>query len=58
MIKEKERVLKAFEGVDQGDLKSFFGVEIGISDTQITLSMKYYWKKVMKRFGISIDEKC
>ena len=57
MIKEKEQLLKAFEGVDQGDLKSFCGVEIDISDTQITLSMKYYWKKVMKRFGISNDEK-
>ena len=42
MIKEKEQLLKAFEGVDQGDLKSFCGVEIDISDTQITLSMKYY----------------
>jgi hypothetical protein len=56
MIKEKEQLLKAFEGVDQGDLKSFCGVEIEISDTQITLSMKYYWKKVMKRFGISNEK--
>jgi hypothetical protein len=45
MIQEKERLLKAFEGVDQGDLKSFCGVEIDISDTQINLSMAYYWKK-------------
>jgi hypothetical protein len=57
MTKEKERLLKAFEGVDQGDLKSFCGVEIEILDTQITLSMNYYWKKVMKRFGISNNAK-
>jgi hypothetical protein len=60
MTKEKERLLKAFEGVDQGDLKSFCGVEIEIiiSDTQITLlSMKYCWKKAMKRFGISDNAK-
>jgi hypothetical protein len=57
MLKEKENLLKAFDGVDQGNLKSFCGVEIDISDTKITLSMQYYWKKVMKRFGISAQEK-
>ena len=57
MNHEKAQLLKAFEGVDQGDLKSFCGVEIDISDTQINLSMAYYWKKVMKRFGISAQDK-
>jgi hypothetical protein len=57
MMKEKENLLNAFEGVDQGNLKSFCGVEINISDTKITLSMQYYWQKVMKRFGISVQER-
>ncbi len=57
MNEEKERLLKAFEGVDQGDLKSFCGVEIDISDTQINLFMEYYWRKLMKRFGISAQDK-
>ena len=57
MNHEKAQLLQAFEGVDQGDLKSFCGVEIDISDTQINLSMAYYWKKVMKRFGISAQDK-
>jgi hypothetical protein len=57
MIKEKEKLLRAFDGIDQGTLKSFCGVEIDISDEKITLSMQYYWKKVMKRFGILPDDK-
>ena len=57
MNAEKEKLLTAFEGVDQGDLKSFCGVEIDISDTQINLSMEYYWRKVMKRFGIAALDK-
>ena len=57
MNHEKAQLLHAFEGVDQGNLKSFCGVEIDISDTQINLSMAYYWKKVMKRFGISAKDK-
>ena len=56
MMLEKEKLLKAFEGVDQGTLSSFCGVEIKISDSQITLSMKYYWKKIMQRFGISAND--
>jgi len=57
MLQEKENLLKTFEGIDQGNLKSFCGVEIDICDTKITLSMQYYWKKVMKRFGIKAQEK-
>ena len=57
MLKEKEILLTAFEGVDQGNLSSFCGVEIETSDEKITLSMQYYWNKVMKRFNISESEK-
>ena len=57
MLKEKDRLLKVFEGVDQGILKSFCGVEIDISDSKISLSMNYYWRKVMKKFGIAEYEK-
>ena len=57
MLKEKEILLQAFEGVDQGDLSSFCGVEINIKESGISLTMKYYWNKVLKRFGISTDSK-
>ncbi len=57
MLKEKDILLQAFEGVDQGTLKSFCGVEIDISAEIITLSMEYYWRKVMKRFGIQANDK-
>jgi transposase InsO family protein len=57
MLKEKSKLLKAFEGVDQGTLKSFCGVEIDISENKITLSMRYYWKKVMQRFGTQPNDK-
>jgi hypothetical protein len=57
MMKEKHTLLEAFEGVDQGSLSSFCGVEINIDEKGIALSMKYYWNKVMKRFGILDDEK-
>jgi hypothetical protein len=53
MLKEKKTLLKAFEGVDQGNLSSFCGVEIEITEEKISLSMNYYWKKIMKRFGIA-----
>jgi hypothetical protein len=57
MLKAKDKLLRVFEGVDQGTLKSFCGAEIEITDSRITLSMKYYWQKLMKRFGISPTEK-
>jgi hypothetical protein len=57
MLKEKDKLLKFFEGVDQGILKSFCGVEIDISESKISLSMNYYWRKVMEKFGIAEYEK-
>jgi hypothetical protein len=49
-------LLQAFDGVDQGDLKSFCGVEIDIRPESISLSMDYYWNKLMKKFHISKTE--
>jgi hypothetical protein len=57
MLQEKRTLLTAFEGVDQGNLSSFCGVEVEINDNGIKLSMEYYWQKIMKRFGISNDAK-
>ena len=57
MLKEKKSLLKAFEGVDQGNLSSFCGVEIEITEDKISLSINYYWKKIMKRFGIAENKK-
>jgi hypothetical protein len=57
MLQEKETLLKAFEGIDQGNLSSFCGVEVEISDNGITLSMNYYWEKIFKRFGVSAEAK-
>ncbi len=37
MLKEKDKLLKVFDGIDQGTLKSFCGVEIDISDNKITI---------------------
>ena len=56
MLLEKESLLYLFDGIDQGMLKSFCGVEIDISDNKISLGMNYYWKKVMKKFGIKSEE--
>ncbi len=57
MQKEKLILLNAFEGVDQGNLSSFRGVEITMDEKGIKLSMMYYWKKLMKRFGTSENSK-
>ena len=57
MQNEKQILLNAFEGIDQGDLLSFCGVEIAISDDRIVLSMEYYWKRIMKKFGILEKDK-
>jgi hypothetical protein len=48
----KKTLLKAFDGVDQGDLTSFCGVEIDQQPDSSTLSMDYYWKKLMAKFDI------
>ncbi len=57
MQKEKQILLTAFEGVDQGNLSSFCGVEVEMNEGSIVLSMAYYWKRIMKKFGISENEK-
>jgi hypothetical protein len=57
MMREKQILLTAFEGVDQGSLSSFCGVEIAIDKKGIRLSMSYYWKKLMQRFGIAEEDK-
>ena len=52
----KKQLLEAFDGVDQGDLTSFCGVEINRQADSITLSMDYYWKKLMTKFDIGPDD--
>ena len=49
----KIQLLQAFEGVDQGDLTSFCGVEINSTPTSLELSMDYYWDKLLTKFDIS-----
>ena len=49
MLAAKEKLLQVFDGVDQGTLTSFCGVEINITESQINLSMGYYWRKIMER---------
>ena len=48
----KKLLLEAFEGSDQGVLTSFCGVKIDVKDSGVSLSMSYYWDKVLKKFGI------
>jgi hypothetical protein len=48
----KTQLLRAFEGVDQGDLTSFCGVEINASPDSMELSMDYYWDKLLKKFNV------
>ena len=48
----KTQLLQAFDGVDQGDLTSFCGVEIDIQKESISLSMDYYWKRLMQKFNV------
>jgi hypothetical protein len=52
----KADLLKAFDGTDNGNLTSFCGVEIKITDNQISLSMEYYWKKLMEKFNVPENE--
>ena len=56
LAKVKQTLLQAFDGIDQGNLKSFCGVEIDIKPESISLSMDYYWTKLMKKFNISEKE--
>ena len=52
----KAELLQAFEGTDNGNLTSFCGVEVKTSQNQISLSMEYYWDKLMRKFEIKHDE--
>jgi hypothetical protein len=56
MNKAKAELLQAFEGTDNGNLTSFCGVEVKTSQNQISLSMEYYWDKLMRKFEIKHDE--
>jgi transposase InsO family protein len=52
----KEDLLKAFDGTDNGNLTSFCGVEIKVKENQISLSMEYYWNKLMAKFNVPEHE--
>jgi hypothetical protein len=52
----KAELLQAFEGTDNGDLTSFCGVEIRTNDHVTSLSMEYYWDKLMKKFNVNSNE--
>ena len=52
----KSELLTAFEGTDNGLLTSFCGVEIKVTQNQISLSMEYYWNKLMDKFNVSAHE--
>jgi len=52
----KAELLKAFEGTDNGTLTSFCGVEIKSNEERVSLSMEYYWDKLMRKFNVKSDE--
>lgn len=52
----KAELLAAFDGTDNGNLSSFCGVEIKVAADQISLSMEYYWKKLMAKFQVPEHE--
>jgi hypothetical protein len=52
----KSELLAVFEGTDNGNLASFCGVEVKRTENQISLSMEYYWDKLMKKFDVKEDE--
>jgi hypothetical protein len=52
----KAELLQAFEGTDNGDLTSFCGVEVRKNEQVTSLSMEYYWDKLMKKFNVRDDE--
>jgi hypothetical protein len=52
----KKQLLQAFDGVDQGNLTSFCGVEVDVQETSISLSMGYYWNKLMQKFNIGPND--
>ncbi len=52
----KADLLKAFDGTDNGNLTSFCGVEIKTTNDRVSLSMEYYWKKLMDKFNVPEHE--
>jgi hypothetical protein len=52
----KSELLQAFDGTDNGNLASFCGVEIKTTSTQISLSMEYYWRRLMEKFCVPENE--
>jgi hypothetical protein len=52
----KAQLLTAFQGTDNGNLTSFCGVEIKVEKDKTSLSMEYYWDKLMRKFDIKEDE--
>jgi hypothetical protein len=56
MNEAKAELLDAFEGTDNGNLTSFCGVEVRTNDDHTSLSMEYYWNKLMRKFNVKDDE--
>jgi hypothetical protein len=56
MVDAKAELLQAFAGTDNGNLSSFCGVEIRTNERQVSLSMEYYWDKLMRKFHVQEDE--
>jgi hypothetical protein len=56
MNNAKAELLQAFDGTDNGSLKSFCGVEIKMSENRISPSMEYYWNKLMKKFAVKNED--
>jgi hypothetical protein len=56
MVDAKAELLQAFAGTDNGKLSSFCGVEIRTNERQVSLSMEYYWDKLMRKFNVQEDE--
>jgi hypothetical protein len=56
MNSAKASLLQAFEGTDNGILTSFCGVKVKSDEGQVSLSMEYYWDKLMRKFHVQPDE--
>ena len=56
MNSAKTVLLQAFEGTDNGILTSFCGVEVISDEGKVSLSMEYYWDKLMRKFDVQPDE--
>ncbi len=56
MNSAKKELLEVSDVTDNGNLTSFCGVEIRISEGKLCLSMEYYWNKLMKKFKMNENE--